>query len=263
MIRSIRLAAVSMASLAFVSSGAVLSGTQADSTDVLSLTADGVLGTVVQGVGQLTVTGDTAVDVDVENVDGGRMQLVAGPGLLETAVRFPSYSDSSAYPRAVLSLTPTSGQALSPQSADFAYAAVYRLDATSSGSAEDNGDNLFQRGIWSEPSMFKLELDSGHPTCVVKGSEGRVTVRSPTKVQPNEWYRTVCSRVGDRLKVAVTPYGTTDTVRAENAGPTGQVAFPASRPASVGGKLSGSGDVLRTASDQFNGAIARVWIDRS
>lgn len=264
MIREVRRATVALVSLAAVTSGAVLTGAHADSTDVLSLTADGVVGTVVGGVEQFAVDGDTDIDIDVVDVDGGRLRLGPGPGLLESALRFPSYSASSDSPRAVLSLTPASGRALSPGSADFAYGGLYKLDATSSGSSDDNGDNLFQRGTWSEGSMFKLELDRGYPTCVVQGSAGRVAVHSSTKVQPDEWYRTTCSRVGTVVTVSVTPYdGSSDTVQTVETGVVGDLTFPASRPASVGGKLDASGQLMRNASDQFNGSVARVWIDRS
>jgi hypothetical protein len=40
------------------------------------------------------------------------------------------------------------------------------------------------------------------------------------------------------------------------------LTFPASTPASIGGKLNPSGTVVSSATDQFNGAVANVWANR-
>lgn len=263
MIRSVRVAVVSILSCALAGSGAVLAGAQAAPADSLTLTADGVLGGIVSGVGQLSAAGDTAVDVEVVDVDGGRVRTVAGPGLsLPLALQFPTYGDSSTYPRAVVSVTPTSGQALSPGSSDFEYGAVFRLDATSSGDTVDNGDNLFQRGLFNEDSLYKLQLDNGRPACMVRGSAGRVKARLDSTITPDRWYRATCSRVGNRVSLAVTPYAGGETDRSDSSGEIGSLRFPASRPASIGGKLDASGGMIQRASDQFNGAVAQVWIER-
>jgi len=208
------------------------------------------------------VSGDTAVDVGVVDLDGGRVRTVAGPGLgLPLAMGFPAYGDAT-YPRAVVSMTPTSGQALSPGASDFKYGAVFRLDGTSSGDTVDNGDNLFQRGLYFEDSLYKLQLDHGRPACMVKGSAGRVVAKLDDKVTPDRWYRATCARVGDQVSVAVTPYDGGETVRNESSGDIGTLSFPSSRPASIGGKLNASGGMVERASDQFNGAVAKVWIER-
>ena len=262
--RELRLAVVSVLSLAAIGAGGVLSGAQADSTNVLSLSADGAIGALVRDAEPLALGGDTSVDIDVVGVNGGRVSLVPGPGLLQSAVRFPSYDDDGAtYPRAALSLTPTAGGALAPGSGNFVYSGLYKLDAVSSGGASDNGDNLFQRGVWSEDSMFKLQVDRGYPACVVKGSLGLVSVKSPTRVERDVWYRTTCRRVGDTVSVSVNAYGSTDVARTEASGEIGELSFRATRPASIGGKVDPDGDLLQSASDQFNGAVAQVWINAS
>ena len=261
--RSLRAVAVSVFSLALVGSGAVLAGAQAAPAGSLTLTADGGVGTLVSSVSQLAVGGDTSVDVGVVDLDGGGVRTVVGPGLaLPLALQFPAYGDGSSYPRAVVGVTPTSGDALSPGSSDFSFGAVFRLDATSSGDSVDNGDNLFQRGLFYEDSLYKLQLDHGRPACMVRGSAGRVKARLDSTITPDRWYRATCSRVGNRVSLAVTPYAGGETDRSDSSGEIGSLRFPASRPASIGGKLDASGGMIQRASDQFNGAVAQVWIER-
>ena len=263
MSRTLRAAAAAVSSLALAGSGAVLAGAQAAPVDSLTLTADGAVGTLVNSVTQLAVGGDTSVDVGVANLDGGAVRTVLGPSLaLPLALQFPAYGDGSSYPRAVVGVTPTSGDALSPGSSDFTFGAVFRLDGTSSGDTVDNGDNLFQRGLYHEGSLYKLQLDHGQALCMVKGSNGRVTAKLTERVTPDRWYRATCTREGNQVSVAVTPYGGGDTDRSEESGDIGSLSFAASRPASIGGKLNASGEMVERASDQFNGAVAKVWIER-
>jgi hypothetical protein len=64
------------------------------------------------------------------------------------------------------------------------------------------------------------------------------------------------------VSVAVTPYAGGDTDRSEDSGEIGSLSFPSSRPASIGGKLNASGEMVQRSSDQFNGAVAKVWVER-
>jgi len=264
MIRNLRVATAGLVSLAAAASGVLLTPAQAVPFGNLTLTVSAAPGTTAQGPGEFDLGGDSTVDISIEQVDGGRAVTVPGPSLaLSSAIQFPSYRDSATYyPRAALGLTPAFGQALSPESSDFKYGAVFRLDETSSGGTLDDGDNLFQRGLYGEGSQFKLQLDHRYPSCLVRGSAGRVGVRSQAEVTPNEWYRVTCSRIGFEVTVAVTPYGGGDTERTSTSGGTGTLTFDASLPASIGGKLGRSGSIAANASDQFNGAVAKVWIKR-
>jgi hypothetical protein len=81
-------------------------------------------------------------------------------------------------------------------------------------------------------------------------------------VTPDEWYRATCTRVGDKVTVAVTEYSGGTTNRDDDSGDIGTLSFPASRPASIGGKLNAAGEMIDGASDQFNGAVAKVWIEQ-
>lgn len=261
MIRNLRVATAGLVSLAAVGSGVLLTPAQAVLSGSMTVTVGAAPGTTAQWAGQFDIGGDSAADISIEQVDGGRAVTVPGPSMaLPSAIQFPSYSDSATYPRAAIGLTPTVGQALSPGSSDFEYGAVFRLDETSSGDTLDNGDNLFQRGLHGEGSQFKLQIDHRYPSCVVSGSAGRALVRSQVKVTPDEWYRVTCTRIGSEVTVAVTSYGSGDIESTSTIGGTGTLTFDASRPASIGGKLSPSGSIAANASDQFNGAVAKVWI---
>jgi hypothetical protein len=204
------------------------------------------------------------VRVALAAVDGGRLNVVAGPDqTLARAWQFPTYRAAGTYPRASVSLTPTSGEGLSPGASDFRYGAVFRLDSSSSGRAADNGDNIFQRGRYTEPSMFKLQVDHGFPSCLVKGSQGPVLVQSSVKVTPGAWYSATCSRVGSTLTVTVLRYGQDGSaVRDVGVGSSGTLSFSANRAASIGGKLVTSGTGVASSSDQLNGAVAEVSVNR-
>lgn len=236
----------------------------AATADSATLRATGPQGTVVTGADQVTLGGDTEVQVDVAELDGGHVKVAAGPDqALPRAWDFPAYLGTGTYPRAVMSVRPTSGDGLSPGAADFRFGAVFRLDRTSSGRTADNGDNIFQRGRYSEPSLFKLQVDHGFPSCQVKGSGGSVMVQSSVKVTPDAWYSATCSRVGSAVTIAVTPYaGAGPTVRDQEIGRTGTLSFSSARMASVGGKLASSGVAVSPSSDQLNGAVAEVSVRR-
>ena len=215
------------------------------------------------GSGQFSVGGDTPVKIAVARLSGGNAKVVAGPDGASKAIEFPAYVKSGTYPRAVVSVTPTSGAALSPGAADFEYGAVFRLNATSSGRSVDNGDNLFQRGLYEDASQFKLQIDYGYPSCLVRGSAGQVFARSSLKVTAGKWYRATCSRIGTKVTVQVSAYGS-NVAPLSNAtnGASGTLTFPSTQPAAIGGKVSRSGAVISSATDQFNGAVANTWVNR-
>jgi PKD repeat protein len=238
---------------------------RADQTIPNSLTAAvvGTVGTSVTGADQFSVGGDTPVKIAVARISNGTTKVVAGPDSSTRAVEFPAYVKSGTYPRAVVGLTATSGNALSPGSSDFEYGAVFRANTSPLSRSIDNGDNLFQRGLYGDPSQFKLEIDHGYPACLVRGSGGQVFASSSTPVVPNAWYHVTCTRIGSKVTVAFAPYGSIAApVTATATGTAGTLSFPATTPASIGGKLNPSGTVLSSATDQFNGAVADVWVNR-
>ena len=262
MVRHPRLLAASVASVGLALSVACVPAASAADLGSLEVTVDGGLGALIGGIAPLRVVGDTTVAVRTASLDGGELTVVPGPDAdLPKAVHFPAYDASGLYPRAVLSLTPLLGDALNPGSDDFKYGAVFKVDATSSGRTSDDGDNVFQRGRFADDSIFKLQVDHGRASCLVKGSAGSVLVKTPTQVPDETWLTATCARVGSRVTVTVTPYDGGSTVSASESGDTGELSFDPARPASVGGKLTRLGAVA-SSTDQFNGAVARVFVDR-
>ena len=258
--RRTRALAACLMSVTLACAGAVEAGAATASS--LAVHVVGSPGTVVTGAGQLVVSGTTSAQVAVARLSGGNATVVTGPdSSLPRAVRFPSYVSSGTYPRAVVRLSSFSGGALSPGSSDFEYGAVFRLNAVSSGRSIDNGNNLLQRGLYADPAQFKLQVDRGYPSCLVKGSAGRVYAASTTKVAADAWYHVTCSRVGSRLTVRVSRYGSSTSASRAVTGSSGSVVFGSSVPASIGGKLTSSGAVA-SSTDQFNGAVAKAWVVR-
>ena len=257
-------AAGSLISAVVVCAGALEVATaQAASTSSLTLQATGPIGTTVTGADQFDVGGSTTVNISVAKLSGGNLKVVSGPdGSRPRAVQFPSYVGSGTYPRAVLRLNPVAGDALAPGSSDFEYGAVFRLNAKSSGRSIDNGNNLLQRGLYSGPAQFKLQVDGGYPSCSVRGSAGRAYVKSGVKVAADRWYRAACSRSGSRVTVSVTPYGGATTVSRSVTHSSGTLSFKSSLPTSIGGKLTSTGAVVSSSTDQFNGAVASAWVSR-
>jgi hypothetical protein len=249
--------------LAVTATLAVVAPASATPTRLLTMTVVGAPRTIVSGSSQFA-TGGTTVRIAVARLSGGNVVVTSGPSsTLPSAVQFPPYVASGVYPRAIVEVTPLSGSGLSPGSSDFRYGAVFRLDRISSGRVVDDGDNVFQRGLSSEPSMFKLEVDHGRPSCKVRGSAGAVIVRSGLVVQSGTWYKAWCSRVGSTLSVEVKVYRSASLpYRTVASGSAGTISFPSGRPATIGGKASAVGTMVEAASDQLNGAVAQLWTTR-
>lgn len=225
----------------------------------LVITAQGKLGTEVSKPKQLEADGEGEVTVGFANLAGGHATVVDGPSAsLPRAIEFPMYVASGPYPRAAIRLFAESGRALDPADADFRFGAIFRVDSMSSGRANDDGDNLFQRGLASEASMFKLEIGRDYPACTVKGAAGEVSVRSNIKITPGAWYRATCIRTATQVTIAVKPLQGPETSTETVLGASGRLSFPSDRFAAIGGKLYKSGNIVSGASDQFNGAIALV-----
>lgn len=208
--------------------------------------------------------GTVEVEVDVARLTDGQL-TVEQDEELGAVWDFPDYTGDAEPPRAIASAVPDSDpDPLSPGESDFRYGATFTKDAESKGSAVDNGDNLVQRGLASDASQFKLELDDDHPRCQVKGSEGTLGVRSEVEVRAGVWYSVECERRGDALRVTVIvdPRGAGDVHTAEKEGPIGELDWTGTpTPIAVGGKLAADGSVIRTATDQFNGLMTRAWVD--
>jgi len=214
-------------------------------------------------ISDLRNQGSAVVDVIVSVLDGGALRTEQSQRRI--AFRTPVYSaDDDSPPRAIISVRPgpSSGDALSPGGARFAYGAEFMLDAESRGTEVDNGDNLVQRGLAGDSAQYKLEIDGGRPGCVVTGSSGSLQVIARVTADPGVWYRARCSRDGESLTVDVVEFradGRDAYSSRTTTGPLGDVTMGDARtPLSVGGKLAKDGTPIRTATDQFNGLITNA-----
>jgi hypothetical protein len=84
------------------------------------------------------------------------------------------------------------------------------------------------------------------------------------KLDPTTWYRLVCTRSGDQVKLSVstlTAEGPAAPKAGEASGPIGSLDFLPSTPLSVGGKIGEDGTTPAAATDQFNGTLDRVFVN--
>lgn len=204
-------------------------------------------------------SGADAVPVSVKSNGAAKIKVVKGPDGGK-AVRFPAYTDAAKAPAAALVGTANLSEALDPEDRDFRFGATFSLDAISSGSRADDGDNLLQRGTYSSPGQFKLQVDRRVPSCRVLGSEGALFVKADRKVKPDTWYTASCARDRSGLKLTLSSYGDPESTQVwRTAGPSGQISL-AGLPLSVGAKVRPDGVPVASA-DQFNGAVDNIFVD--
>jgi hypothetical protein len=179
-------------------------------------------------------------------------------------LRFPGVGTTTGPPRAVLVVTarPSASGAdrLSPGKRDFEFGATFMLDGTSDNGDLDNGNNLVQRGLSTDPTQYKIQVDHERISCRVAGDGGELLLNSRKRVEPLTWYVARCARVGESvvLEARAVDGGTTERVTAD--GPTGAVVAAPMTPFAVGGKVTSTGEAVRGNSDQFNGAVDDVFL---
>lgn len=122
----------------------------------------------------------------------------------------------------------------SPRASNFAVEATIRFTAAPPAGAA-GGMNLVQLGNSLTPDEWKLQVDYGKPSCVVRASPGVASfVARPTALTVGVSYRLRCARVGSQLSLTVTPLG---------AGGIGTPEAPRVAPTSAGGYLDEFGAV--------------------
>lgn len=105
--------------------------------------------------------------------------------------------------------------------------------------------NAFQKGYFQQSGgQWKLQIDRGLPSCVVRGGIDRVLVRGEDVVTDGRWHRLVCWRTSEH---GVRLFVDGELAAAKDA-PTGNVANGA--PLRIGAKKLGPGSV-----DQFHGRL--------
>lgn len=206
-------------------------------------------------------SGIPGVTVRTVTADGGTTRHVAGPAGGGQAVRLPAYSSGTS-PKAAFSVVDTEGaDDLEPGSANFALGADFAIDEVSTGSSQDNGNNLVQRGLYDDAAQMKIQVDGARPSCRLKGSSGDVLMKSPVAVTPGTWYRTVCKRTGSTLSFKLIRLSDRATWTRTVSRSLGRFNYATSTPFSAGGKLDSPTRFTGGSSDQFNGVVDRVFLD--
>jgi len=110
--------------------------------------------------------------------------------------------------------------------------------------------NITQKGQATTPGgQWKIQNPLGRPSCLFKGSVGRVSTRVPTAINDNLWHVLTCVRTSTRVTVLV------DGVEVNHKnGSTGTIDN--SIPMTVGGKINC--DQIEITCDYFSGDID--WI---
>lgn len=214
--------------------------------------------------------GSADVDVAVLTARGGTIVARQSAATGSIAADFPAYDGTQGGPRAVLSITnPGSADRLEPGTARFTFGADVKLDAVNDGGDYDDGNNVVQRGRFTDTSQFKLQIDAGKASCRVAGAKGAVRTFSSAAISTGTWYRLSCARqvldTGDRLVVKVTPIAQDGTLGAtvtttSSVAPIGRLKFADQTPLSVGGKLDNKATIAASA-DQLNGVVDNVFLD--
>ena len=210
----------------------------------------------------LEVVGERRAVVDIVTDGDGRVVAGEGPSGA-AALRFPEYADGATGPAAIVRMTPAGTDWLSPGTSDVTFGVDVRLDETSSGSTRDNGDNVLQRGLFTDPSQFKIQADKHYPSCLVRGDAGQVEATVPLRLDPASWYRLVCTRSGDEVRLEVSLLGADGPGAPRTgkaSGPIGALGFLSDTPLTLGGKLAEDGEPAN-ATDQFNGSADRVFVN--
>jgi hypothetical protein len=229
----------------------------------LLLTFDEGAAPVGSSIGSVTNRGRQEVEVALATHDGGR--VVRDVGTAGAGARLPAV-DATRAPAAAVVVRPVGpADRLSPGRARFVIGADFVLDPDSVAPGDD-GDNIVQRGLYLDDAQYKLQVDQRRVSCRVEGDRGDVVVRSSVAVRPDRWYSAACSRRGQRLTLTVTRVHENlawARPRAWTAaGPIGSVDFDAAVPVTIGAKVLASGAIAASDSDQFNGTLDNVRLDR-
>lgn len=203
--------------------------------------------------------GSAAIDITAPNINRGTLGSTPGwDG--QPAVRFPPYS-SGDYPRAVVVVHDASedGQDLNPGERSFLISVDVAVNGHAGRNEYDNGDNVVQRGLATDPAQYKIEIDNRYPRCTVKGDEGAVSVKADLPVTPFTWYRLTCRRPelgGLLLTVSeLSNSGSGESWEYVGTGQTGNVTLEQGIALSIGGKVNISGLLVPRSTDQFNGSL--------
>ncbi len=176
-------------------------------------------------------------------------------------MRFPAFSATNPGFAILSVVNKGEDDSMSPADEDFSIGADFSIDRVSTGTPADDGDNLFQRGLYEGSSQYKIQIDDGRPSCRIAGLTGEVIVTAKARVTPGTWYRVRCTRHVNTVTLDVGKIpdtGPSSGRPISQSAPIGTVIMPPQTPLSVGGKLAEDGTILPASTDQFNGSVDRV-----
>jgi hypothetical protein len=231
--------------------------------------------TPVRGPGSLDL-GDSFVLLDFDRSDPLEAQAAGvalqvrreGDAPLQTVesgdgtrgLAFPSYAAVDEK-RLVLLLGLDQAGPAKPSSGVLRFGADVRLQSGTASGPNDNGDNVVQRGLYSDSDQFKLQVDKRVPSCSVRTPRLRA-VASLGQQLGDGWYRLGCRYDGATVTVSATQMSVegASPVQVKTDARAGALSFPTSTGVSVGGKVTADGTLVRTQPDQFNGALDNVYV---
>lgn len=200
-----------------------------------------------------------AASVTQENFFGGALKLVTSFRGNGQAIQFPASTGAEEEPGVGL-VAFASGEPLpNPGTAPFGFGADVRFDDLGAASANDNGDNVLQRGLAADPTQYKLQVDKGAPSCTVTGTDGRLIVKGET-LENGHWYRLACLLDADGLTLTVTDLDAESSTDFSVPGVVGAVTFADDVPIAIGRKAGPDGAGIVVQPDQFNGTMDTIWI---
>jgi hypothetical protein len=137
--------------------------------------------------------------------------------------------------------------ALNPGTGDYAVEIRFR------GTVNDG--NITQKGqSGNSGGMWKIELHSGYPTCLFRGSSGNGGIRVSTKVTDGKWHVLRCERRATQVVMVLD-----GVIVGRKQGATGNISNNAN--VVIGGKQTC--DSVTIECDYYRGDLDYVRIDRS
>jgi hypothetical protein len=215
-----------------------------------------------------TGTAGSGVVATVLYANGGVLKVAAGRGTGNLAVAAPAHTGTATPKSAVIRVSNAgTTDLLDPGTGNFSFGADFVLNtASATPGSKDDGDNLIQRGLAASATQYKIQIDRGKPSCVLRTQTTTVSATATQVIERNVWYRAVCSRTtsGGATTVTLTVTrlggGTAVSTQARAEVPL-DLSLDTRVPLSIGGKLSEAGTLVLSATDQFNGRIDNAFLD--
>jgi hypothetical protein len=174
----------------------------------------------------------------VRVADGGR--LTVGRGVVRHGAHYPAGCATCG--KAIIETRDSA--ALDPGKHQVLFGVTIKATAVQGG-----GDsNLVQKGFYEEVGgQYKLQMDNGIPSCVVRGALRRLLVVATDSVTDGRWHQLECRRLPKAVILRVD-----GRTVARKGGRTGFIANAA--PVRVGGQSLGHDN------DEYHGVLDNVFV---